>query len=131
MREKWLPVPGFPKYRVSDQGRVQGPRGVFLKHCSHPSGYPRVTLRRDGESKTVSVHLIVARTFLGPTPPGKEVNHRDSNRENPKLRNLEWMTRRENAIHGIIARRRREMRSNLTRSNLCGISASSQNEGAR
>lgn len=101
--EEWLPAAGFPDYAVSSLGRVKrvnGGRGAtpgrVLKPQRNSHGYQQLTLCRDGERKNVSVHVLVAETFLGPAPPDCEVRRRDGDRFNPRLSNLVWGTRTEN-----------------------------------
>jgi hypothetical protein len=96
----WKPVPGFEKdYEISDQGEVRrtspghGARvGNVLKWYPNNAGYPRVTLG----NKKYLVHVLVAAAFLGPPPEGYEVHHKDDNRGNPFLGNLEYVTRSQN-----------------------------------
>lgn len=66
---------------------LRGKQGVF---------YKSVWLNKDGESKTFSVHRLVAQAFL-PNPDGlPEVNHKDENTLNNDVSNLEWCTRQYN-----------------------------------
>lgn len=98
---KWQDVPGYEGYyRVSKDGYVRSLRtGKTL--VAHPMGrrgseYPNVVLCVDGVRRNMPVHKLVALTFLGPCPAGKEVRHRDSDRYNPRLSNLVYGTRKEN-----------------------------------
>lgn len=71
--------------------------------------YPAVSLTVDCKTTWYSVHKLVARAFIGPCPKGKEVNHKDLNKLNPRADNLEYLTRPQNAIHahrnGCISKR--------------------------
>ncbi len=60
-----------------------------------------VDLRGNGLSKTIQVHLLVARAFLGEAPFGHEVNHKDGNKHNPALANLEYVTPLSNVRHSV------------------------------
>lgn len=83
-------------YFVSQDGTIYGPKGMPLKHRRSQDGYAEVTLGKTGCRKTKSVHRIVAESFL-PNPLGlPEVDHLDSNRMNPSVENLEWVTHEEN-----------------------------------
>lgn len=54
------------------------------------------------ENKNILVHRLIAETYI-PNPENKpEVNHKDSDSKNNKLSNLEWMTRKENMLHGFV-----------------------------
>jgi len=55
------------------------------------------------DGQRFSVHVLVCEAFRGLKPPGREVNHRDSNKANNAPGNLEWLTRRENIHHAIAA----------------------------
>lgn len=118
MSEEWRAVPGFPNYEVSSLGRVRsldhtkwgGPvvgyylhRGRLLKHGIASNGYPTVVLGR-GHSRTV--HSLVAEAFIGPCLPGQEVRHKDDERWNASLANLEYGTRRDN-VNDAYSRKRR------------------------
>lgn len=114
--EKWLPVVGYEGlYEVSDRGSVRtvarmadGVRrriyGRLLRTPVNSHGYPAVTLRRDGESKLLQVHRLVAIAFIGQPPAAHEVAHNDGTRTNNHVSNLRWATRPENiadkTMHG-------------------------------
>jgi hypothetical protein len=107
-KERWSLLPGG--YMVSDKGRVYSlPRrvnigygstrligGYFLK-MSKRNEYCRVNIR--AMKGAVLVHRLVANAFL-PNPEGKEtVNHKDGNKSNNDVSNLEWATNSENVSH--------------------------------
>ena len=109
MREEWrlVLVDDFRwPYEVSDRGRVRriigkgNPHGLRLLRTPVTShGYPKVDLFGGGKRKTVAVHRLVAGVFLGQCPTGHDVNHRDCNKTNNHVSNLEYVTRSENAKH--------------------------------
>ena len=78
------------------------PKGNFLKGCIHPKGYKIVGIGRVSENGGhYNIHRLVAQIFL-PNYYGKPfVNHKDHNRANCKLYNLEWVTPKENAIAAV------------------------------
>ena len=65
-------------------------------------GYLQVELRDDyGKRKIKKVHRLVAETFI-PNPDNlPEVNHKDENKQNPSVSNLEWCTSKYNSNYGI------------------------------
>jgi hypothetical protein len=113
--EEWRLIVGYEGvYSVSSLGRVrrntQSPhkraRGFktlpyMLKPSKKANGYPGVTLYRKGRTRSISVHTLVATAFIGPKPPGHEieVNHKDLNKQNPRLSNLEYLTKRAHTDH--------------------------------
>ena len=121
MTETWKPVPGFEgRYEVSDAGRVasvpfmqrhvlRNGKEAFrltkrrvLAQQSINSGYLIVHLHLNNVRKACTVHRLVARAFLGEPPNGTEdVNHEDTNKQNNRLTNLEWLARTPNHIHAV------------------------------
>ena len=84
---------------VSDNGDVR--RIGSNKNCStrDRKGYLAVDLYENGERKTKRVHRLVAEAFI-PNPDNKtEVNHKDGNKLNNNVSNLEWVTSKENVRH--------------------------------
>lgn len=112
--EKWLPVPGYPGYEVSDQGRVRSLDREGLSRWGTPrilkgrilaqvmaggtgGQYHACTLYRDGRGAQVTVHVLVLETFVGPRPEGMHGCHRDDDQAHNFLENLYWGTPRQNA----------------------------------
>lgn len=102
-------VPGFPGYRVGDDGSVwscwRGPAltdswkrlkpGVHRKRTSARS-YLYLHLWRGGKRHTRLLHRIILECFVGPRPRGAECRHLDGNPRNNALSNLCWGTHAEN-----------------------------------
>ena len=108
MKEIWRPVsiPEFSKiYQVSNQGNVRskkryGSKGCLLKPRLTPKGYLIVTLYNKGYEKTFKVHRLVALAFI-PNPDNlPQINHKDENKENNCVKNLEWCTALYNDTYG-------------------------------
>lgn len=101
--ETWMPIAGFEgRYSVSSLGRIRrlegkwSPRGDRLLQPSlSPNGYPQIRLGR----KTFAIHRLVARAFIGLCAPGLQVNHRDGDKANNAVVNLEYVTMLENHAH--------------------------------
>lgn len=97
---EWKRSEIFPDYEVSDEGRVRrltpgrGARvGKEVSPWTDPDGRVTVTLRRDGETKTIRVATLVCSAFHGPRPqPRLEVCHNDGNPGNNQKDNLRWDT---------------------------------------
>ena len=104
--EEWADVPGYEGfYRVSTLGRVESLRHKrtskpgILKGSVSTQGYVRVELWRDKHPKVISVHRLVAKTFI-PNPDNlPQVNHIDGDKANNRVENLEWVTSKQNVNH--------------------------------
>ncbi len=110
--EEWRDVVGYEGvYKISSLGSVFSiPRwrahgGVVKWLYGRTDPYPYVTLHAKYIGKpnkfTVAVHILVAAAFIGPRPDGMQVNHRDGNKSNPSIGNLEYVTPRENMNHAV------------------------------
>ncbi len=112
--EVWKPVVGWEaEYAVSNKGRVKSVRrstntkpGMIIRQRGaggRKKRYAAVTLYRANsgapERKTAYVHRLVLEAFCGVDPERSEVNHKDGDRRNNNLNNLEWVTRAENIRH--------------------------------
>lgn len=99
---RWRKVVGFPRYLVSDCGKVWDTKKLrFITITPRDKkGYRCCWLRDETNvGKVESYHRILAKAFID-NPRGKaEVNHIDGNKSNNQLNNLEWVTRKENADH--------------------------------
>lgn len=103
--EKWLPVKGYEGlYEVSDMGRVRSLKratthGVVLIPKQTKKGYLRVTLSKNNQKATKTVHRLVAIAFIDNPENKAEVNHKNGVRTDNRVSNLEWVTRSENELH--------------------------------
>jgi hypothetical protein len=97
--EIWQPIVGYEwRYEVSNLGRVKSLfNGVILVSCLDPE-YSIVSLKKEiGGYKTLKVHRLVMTAFMGKSH--YHINHKDLNRQNNRLDNLEYCTLRQNCIH--------------------------------
>lgn len=104
IKEIWKPVAGYEElYAVSDLGRVKSlkyGKEKILKPNKNGGGYLFVWLYRNGKRKMFLVHRLVASAFL-PNPMGlPEVNHKDENKTNNIVSNIEWVSRWDNINYG-------------------------------
>ncbi len=104
--EIWKDIPGYEgKYMASSFGNIKSinyhRQGLekILKPYADVTGYLKLFLCFNGKTKTFRVHKLIAITFLNHKPCGMQlvVNHKDFNRQNNNLTNLEIITQKENA----------------------------------
>jgi hypothetical protein len=97
--EIWKPIKDNPKYQISSSGRFKTPRGKITLGSKIKS-YLRVSFYINGKPFSKKVHRLVAIEFI-PNPLNLEtVNHKDGNTLNNFASNLEWMTIKDNVLHG-------------------------------
>jgi hypothetical protein len=102
MKEIWKPVPNFyGRYFVSSLGRVKNKKTNHVLKQKLNNGYCVVNLFWQGIQTSVSIHQLVAQVFIGPCPKNKEVNHKDEDTTNNRLKNLEYKTHRQNIHHSL------------------------------
>lgn len=91
-------IDGFSRYMVDTEGIIYRQDGKpMMPKVHYKKGYCSVALTNDfGIRKTVSIHQIVARTFVDGYAPNLEVNHKNKNRQDNRAENLEWVTHTEN-----------------------------------
>lgn len=112
IEEIWEDVTDYEGYyQVSNKGRVKGvERTKMWKGLEIPiqskilkegnsKGYKKVNLSKDGIKETLKIHRLVAQTFI-PNPDNlSDVNHKDGDKANNCVDNLEWITEQGNTLH--------------------------------
>lgn len=105
MKEIWKPIVGYhdisgDRLMASSTGKVKSCiTGKILKTYISRSGYESLRFTMGGERKTITIHRAVAIAFI-PNPNNYgEINHKDGNKLNNSLNNLEWCTRSQNEKH--------------------------------
>ena len=105
MEEIWKEIyDGY--YAVSNMGRFKRLKienntypGRFLKPGTTPNGYLIISASVNGKATVTSAHKIVAEVFLGPRPIGHQINHKNGDKHDNRVENLEWVTPSENRFH--------------------------------
>ena len=111
--EEWKDVVGYEGlYQCSNLGRVKSYDKTVNNHTGMKfipgkilhgnltdEGYRNINLTKDKKNKVLKLHRIIAQTFI-PNPENKpEVNHKNLNKDDNQVKNLEWATRKENCHH--------------------------------
>lgn len=115
--EQWKMVPDYEgMYMVSNLGRVKSirfGRERILKAGTSQSGkgYKQVCLCKNGVKKYIGVHILVAMAFIQNPQNLPEVNHKDEDKSNNCVDNLEWCDRAYNCAYGTARVRQRETMS--------------------
>ena len=107
-REVWKDIPGYEgRYQASNTGKIKSMNyrhtGVprILTPSKNNSGYQTVYIyNADKKYRDCTVHRLVWKTFVGQIPEGLQVNHKDENKSNNSLKNLEIVTPKQNANYG-------------------------------
>lgn len=88
-------------YAVTDEGQVWSyKRKIYLRPQMVGCGYCQVCLYKNGEQRRYYVHQLVAKAFLSNPSGYTEVNHKDEDKTNNRLDNLEWCDRHYNMTYG-------------------------------
>jgi hypothetical protein len=115
MIEIWKTIDDYPDYQASTFGnirsidktveRIDGRsmriKGRILKPEISNAGYFLVSVVKERRSYKKTIHRLIAKTFIKNTKNDKEVNHKDGNKLNNILVNLEWISPKENIQHAI------------------------------
>lgn len=117
-----VPLYCCSEYKVDSNGFIISKRdGTPMKPSLSPHGYLTTTVMINGKRKTMPIHSAVAKSFLGDkTIEGLVVNHKDGNKQNNHISNLEWVTPKENIRHSvdILGKNVGELNTNARR--ICG-----------
>ena len=131
IEEIWRPVVGYEGlYEVSNTGRVRSldrydsrncfRKGKVLSPTKDRYGYLTVTLNCNGKSKTIKIHRLVAQAFIENPDNLPQVNHRDEDKTNNRVENLEWCNAKYNVNFGT--RQERYRNTMLEKGHWSGLS---------
>ena len=122
--EEWRLVVGYEGlYEVSNTGQVRSLdkydtkgrflRGKTLKLLECSNGYLLIGLSKNGIRKVYLVHRLVAEAFIERSDGLYEVNHKDENKKNNSVDNLEWCSKKYNNNYGTKIERQKQTMFNL------------------
>ena len=106
IQEIWKPIEGFNgRYEISNTGKVlsnySGKKKILKQAISKDGNYWVVSLWQNQVGKTIKVHRLIATAFIPNELNKPFVNHKDGNKLNNELSNLEWVTSSENNQHAF------------------------------
>lgn len=116
-KERWLPIPWYEGvYEVSNLGRVRSlnlmrrekNEGLMKISVHKGTGYRLVFFSKNNHNIAHRVARLVARAFIKNPENKPQVNHKDFNRQNDCVENLEWVTASENLLHAHTKKSRKK-----------------------
>jgi hypothetical protein len=96
------PIPSTVGYAATACGQIISYHRLEpfeLKQANHPQGYKKVCVKTENGIKNKLVHRLVLEAWIGPCPEGCVTNHKNGDKTDNRLQNLEYCTQRENMIH--------------------------------
>lgn len=110
-KTEWRQVKEHQNYEVNQFGEIRHKkRQQILKPRRNPGGYLYVCFKVNGKNTNFAVHRIVANAFI-PNPNEKqEVNHKDYDKTNNCVANLEWVSGSENKKHAFQKKENKDKR---------------------
>lgn len=109
-KEIWKAIPNT-RHLISSLGRIKqapgfwGDKELILKGKIRKGGYVEQALKINGKVKYSLVHCLVMQVFVRDKKFGEEVNHKDCNKQNNALENLEYVSKKKNAEHARAMKR--------------------------
>jgi hypothetical protein len=97
--EIWKQCEDLPEgYEISNLGGLRRTTVIYLK-TQISAGYERITIGGRGIYKAALIHRLVGKAFIDNPLKKPQINHKDGNKLNNRVDNLEWATRSENQLH--------------------------------
>lgn len=134
MKEIWKDIFEFPDYQISNLGRVKSKSRIIITNnnkkypikekilkpqINNKTGYEQYTLIKNKKMITKLTHILVANAFLLKNDNELEINHKDENKLNNNLDNLEYCTHKYNINYGSGNKRRSMTEIKTKRGDYC------------
>lgn len=101
--EQWKTLKEIQNYEVSNLGRIRTKKtGRIRKLYTNHNKYLRITFSHKNITKLYFIHVLVAKAFIKNSNNKPHVNHKDCNKLNNHVENLEWVSHKENMIHAHV-----------------------------
>ena len=108
--EIWKDIPGYEgRYQASNLGRIKSVKSqTIMSNKRSDNDYIIVNLCKDGKKRSFTAHRLIAKTFL-PNPDNLPcVNHKNENKQDNRVDNLEWCSQSYNSTYGSRPRKQAE-----------------------
>lgn len=100
----WKLIKGYESYFINELGEILSTKNkqqrILKKKLDKNTGYYKIILSEKGKTKTYNIHRLVANAFINNPFNYKYVNHKDENKQNNSVDNLEWCTHKYNDNYG-------------------------------
>ena len=97
MTEQFKDILNFPNYQISNYGNVYSKQSKkIIPSWNDGNGYRAIHLWKNNRQYTKKIHRLVAEAFISNPNNYRDVNHKDENKENNVVFNLEWITHQDN-----------------------------------
>ena len=102
MQEIWKDIKDYEgRYQVSNFGNIKSLKtNKLLKPYKITNGYLQIVLCKKGKEEKRLIHILVAEAFIGKRKRGMQINHKDENKTNNNVNNLEWCNAKYNSNYG-------------------------------
>lgn len=110
---EWFDIPDYPNYKINKLGEIKSIKNnKKLKVLLNAYGYGLVNLHNKNGQKTFLIHRLMAKVFMSDLVANKNlvINHKDLNKLNNSLDNLELVTQKENIEHSRIHGRQKRLK---------------------
>ena len=94
-------IKSLPRTIIKRNGQHQKRQGKILSPSLDRYGYPKVVLHKNNIKKNESIHKLVGVSFLNKKETQNQINHLDGNKLNNNIKNLEWVSAKDNTQHAI------------------------------